>query len=300
MVAGQPAYQLSLAPKTTKSLVGQIRIAIAAHGSYALRLQVFARGATSPAFSLGYTSLTLGRPAASNFSFTPPAGAKVKTVHVPTAAWAPPSGHWSGRSMPMKGRSSGSGHVNAGGVNAGGGNLGAPGGGNPGVSGKQAGRSSAPHGSLYANQNDGPSYSTWAATGTAGFTPLPGATVEGQGWLSVLVVPAFTDAGDPNSTWGSASTSLAYTSNLSITVVPSSSSQSSSSTQTTSTVSAPDGPSSPDLRALLRAATPVHGSWGSGHLLRTSLFSVLITSKGTTLIGAVAPSVLYADAATVK
>ena len=51
---------------------------------------------------------------------------------------------------------------------------------------------------------------------------------------------------------------------------------------------------------LLRAATPVHGSWGSGRLLRTSLFSVLITSNGRVLIGAVTPSVLYAAAAQAK
>ena len=52
--------------------------------------------------------------------------------------------------------------------------------------------------------------------------------------------------------------------------------------------------------ALLRSATPVHGSWGSGRLLRTSLLSVLITSNGKALIGAVAPSVLYAAAAQAK
>ena len=53
-------------------------------------------------------------------------------------------------------------------------------------------------------------------------------------------------------------------------------------------------------RTLMREATPVSGSWGSGRLLRTSLVSVLITSKGTVYIGAVQPSVLYADAAASK
>ena len=51
------------------------------------------------------------------------------------------------------------------------------------------------------------------------------------------------------------------------------------------------------LRALLNAATPVRGAWGSGRLLRTSLVSVLMTDKGEVLVGAVVPSVLYADAA---
>jgi hypothetical protein len=53
------------------------------------------------------------------------------------------------------------------------------------------------------------------------------------------------------------------------------------------------------LGALLLAAHPVHGAWGSGKLLHTSLVSMLIT-HGHVLIGAVTPSVLYADAAQVK
>ena len=53
------------------------------------------------------------------------------------------------------------------------------------------------------------------------------------------------------------------------------------------------------LSALLLAAHPVHGSWGSGKLLHTSLFSMLITN-GHVLIGAVTPSVLYADVARIK
>jgi hypothetical protein len=51
------------------------------------------------------------------------------------------------------------------------------------------------------------------------------------------------------------------------------------------------------LGLALRAAKPVHGSWGSGRLLTTSLLSVLVTSNGTVLAGAVTPDTLYADAA---
>jgi hypothetical protein len=54
------------------------------------------------------------------------------------------------------------------------------------------------------------------------------------------------------------------------------------------------------LSALMRSAQPVHGSWGSGRLIRTSLFSVLITNNGRVLIGAVTPQVLYAAAAQAK
>jgi hypothetical protein len=49
--------------------------------------------------------------------------------------------------------------------------------------------------------------------------------------------------------------------------------------------------------AAMRAATNVHGAWGSGRLLHTSLLSILITNDGRVLVGAVTPSVLYADAA---
>jgi hypothetical protein len=52
--------------------------------------------------------------------------------------------------------------------------------------------------------------------------------------------------------------------------------------------------------ALLKSATPVHGAWGSGKLLHTSLVSVLMTSNGHVLVGAVTPAVLESAAAQVK
>ncbi|BCJ38661.1 hypothetical protein Athai_61640 [Actinocatenispora thailandica] len=44
----------------------------------------------------------------------------------------------------------------------------------------------------------------------------------------------------------------------------------------------------------------VHGSWGSGRLVQTKLFSVLITDDGRVLAGAVAPAQLYQAAAQTK
>jgi outer membrane lipoprotein-sorting protein len=44
----------------------------------------------------------------------------------------------------------------------------------------------------------------------------------------------------------------------------------------------------------------VHGSWGSGRLVETKLFSVLITDDGRVLAGAVAPAQLYQAAAQTK
>jgi hypothetical protein len=89
-VAGQAAYQLVIAPKSGSSLIGQVRIALDAKGYLPLRVQVFARGATSPAFQVGYTSISFGAPAASNFAFTAPPGATVKTIR-PAATIAPPT-----------------------------------------------------------------------------------------------------------------------------------------------------------------------------------------------------------------
>jgi hypothetical protein len=179
-VAGQAAYALVLAPKDHRSLVGQVQIDVDGKNGVPLRLQVFARGASSPAFQVGFTAVQFVTPAAADLSFTPPAGATVTQENL-----------------------------------------------------------SAGHGKP-------------ADTG--------GATTIGKDWLTVLKLPS-TDLtpGRPGAGGGSANDDRA-------------------------------------LSALLAAATPVHGAWGSGQLLRTSLVSVLITDSGTAYIGAVEPAVLY-DAA---
>ena len=90
----------------------------------------------------------------------------------------------------------------------------------------------------------------------------PDVTTIGSGWLTVLELPSSTlTPGAPGAGGPSAGDSAAV------------------------------------LRTLLASATPVHGAWGSGRLLRTSLVSVLMTDQGTTFVGAVQPSVLYAAAA---
>ncbi|HEV2254030.1 MAG TPA: DUF2092 domain-containing protein, partial [Streptosporangiaceae bacterium] len=76
-VAGQPAYELVLAPKDARSLVGQVQIAIDGKNGVPLRLQVYARGASSPAFQVGYTAIEFVTPAPADLTFSPPAGAKV-------------------------------------------------------------------------------------------------------------------------------------------------------------------------------------------------------------------------------
>lgn len=78
-VAGQPAYQLVLAPKSAESTIGSVRVAVDGKTGVPLRMQVFAKGSKTPAFQVGYTSINYTAPSASNFNFTPPQGAKVTT-----------------------------------------------------------------------------------------------------------------------------------------------------------------------------------------------------------------------------
>jgi outer membrane lipoprotein-sorting protein len=187
-VAGQAAYGLVLAPKDARSLVGQVQIDVDGRYGVPLRVQVFARGASSAAFQVGYTDIHFVAPASADVSFTPPAGATVTQVNL----------------------------ANGGGK----------------------------------------------ATGNAG----SGVSAIGSGWLTVLKLPSSALTPSAPAPGAGSSTGTA-------------------------------GDSSAVLRALLASATPVHGAWGTGRLLRTSLVSVLMTDQGSTFVGAVDPSVLYAAAA---
>jgi len=192
-VAGQAAYQLVLAPKSSSSLIGQIRIAVDGTRDVPLRVQVFAKGAKSPAAQIGFTSVSFVKPAAANFAFTPPAGATVKTQQL-------------GDERP-------------------------------------AGKHARPSGD---------------------------ASTIGSGWLAVANLP------------GSALTDTTKAIG-----------------QRPSSGSGLSGDTGAVVNALIKSATPVSGSWGSGRLIKTSLISVLITNNGRVLVGAVTPQVLYSAAAQV-
>lgn len=89
-VAGRAAYELVLAPRDARSLVGDVRIAVDAKTSVPLRVQVHAAGATGrPAFETAFTSVSFAKPSASVFRFSPPPGAKVTTSQLPSAATDP-------------------------------------------------------------------------------------------------------------------------------------------------------------------------------------------------------------------
>jgi outer membrane lipoprotein-sorting protein len=389
-VAGRPAYQISVSPKGSGSLVSRILIAIDASRRIPLQVQVFARSSASPVYQIGYTALTFGRPAMSNFSFTPPAGAKVKTVTIPARLPA------------------GLGKLGLGGL-AGLGPLGLPTIGQTSISstatpqvprpgnlppaalaglrrafiahlpkdltpakraamikefeaslaqlhqavllpkltplplkahmrqiiaqlpknmpaarraailrrlmlGLRAQRAGA-NGGGFINLRTGPAASS------------PGApTVLGKGWESVIATranPAVWDAVErllsskpviqvpgssvqPLPAGSGAASAQVVPGQVSFQQLPNESSQAtysfsfSSSSQPMTPGPVPVGPDLAVLRALLKATTAVHGAWGSGRLLQTALLSVLVTSKGQILAGAVTPSVLYADALAVS
>jgi outer membrane lipoprotein-sorting protein len=201
MVAGEPSYELVLAPKDSRSLVGKVVIAIDGKYGVPLRVQLYAKGATSPAFQVGYTALQWVAPAPANFSFTPPKGASVDVVNGAKSA--------SGSKSPS----------------------------NP--------------------------------TGFGSY---------GKSWLTVVAFPQKDLMQGFGTTAGSSSSSS------------SSSGQQNIASSNNSGVSVS---SQELLSALLGSAKPVHGTWGSGTLVTTSLISMLMTG-GEVYIGAVQPSVLYA------
>ena len=198
LVAGEPSYQLVLAPKDHRSLIGKVTIAIDGKYGAPLRVQVFAKGAASPAFSFGYTALQFVAPSSANYDFTPPPGASVTVQNLASDS-----------------------------------------------------RKSA------AGQQQE----------TSGFG------VYGSSWLTVGEFPQQDLMKGLETNGGSSGTAPAGGGSSPAGVL--------------------GGDSQAMLSSLLGAAKPVHGAWGSGTLLTTSLFSILMTN-GEVYIGAVEPSVLYA------
>jgi outer membrane lipoprotein-sorting protein len=218
-VAGQAAYQLVLAPKNQGSLIGQVRVAIDGREGVPLRVQVFAKHAAAPVIEVGFSSVSFGRPAAQNFTFTPPAGASVVQV-------------------------------------------------SPGSGGNTA------------------------AT-AVGHNLAAGTKVIGSAWLTVLDLPEATLTGAPS---GGAASSNAKPTGL----IGSSSTQAAPGSGGAGSGGAGSGglaalgvDTGSMFNAFITSATRVSGPWGSGRLMRTSLISMLVTSNGRVLIGAVTPDVLY-------
>ncbi|MGE5286922.1 MAG: LolA family protein [Micromonosporaceae bacterium] len=289
-VAGEPAYELVLAPKDSRSLIGQVRIAIDAHRSVPLRVQVFARGSSAPAFQIGFTSIAFTRPAAANFDFKAPAGAKVQESGTagplaagpirirPVPAGARPGAvvriengrpviMRNGKVVAAKGTTpipppfmnGGQAVVRNGKVVQVNCPVAVP---LPSRDGKQIvvrnGKAVAVTGRSKVPVRSGtviPAKCRMAIAAEGG--PRP--TVIGKGWLAVAVNPSGLLGGPA--------------------------------------LGDPGGLAGRELNALLGSASQVSGTWGSGRLVRTKILSILLTSDGHMLAGAVTPDVLYSAAA---
>lgn len=88
-VAGEPSYTLVLTPTSSSTLISSIQIALDANNWMPLQIEVFAKGADAPAIRAGFTSISFGPVPSSTFDFTPPAGATVTTVPLPTGGHQP-------------------------------------------------------------------------------------------------------------------------------------------------------------------------------------------------------------------
>ncbi len=78
-VAGRSAYELTLTPKTTDTLVSHVTISVDAKTGLPLKVTVDARGQKSDAFSLGFSKIDFSKPDAKLFDFSAPKGTKVTT-----------------------------------------------------------------------------------------------------------------------------------------------------------------------------------------------------------------------------
>ena len=95
-VAGRPAYQLVLAPRDTRSLVHEVRIALDSATHVPLQVQALAVGHQDPAFEVGFTQVSFQRPDDAQFRFTPPPGTKVTEVPAPAGK---PAGEATGKAQ---------------------------------------------------------------------------------------------------------------------------------------------------------------------------------------------------------
>jgi outer membrane lipoprotein-sorting protein len=76
-VAGRNAYELVLSPKDSSSLIGQVRLAIDAEHHIPLRVDVYAKNATTPAIRVAFQQISFAVPDAEQFKFNPPPGTTV-------------------------------------------------------------------------------------------------------------------------------------------------------------------------------------------------------------------------------
>ncbi|GAB3609134.1 sigma-E factor regulatory protein RseB domain-containing protein [Humibacter ginsengiterrae] len=82
-VASHDVWRLTITPKTADTLVGKAVLSVETRTGVPLAAEIDARGQKTPAVSVAFTRVDFGTPAASNFTFTPPKGAKVTQKTLP-------------------------------------------------------------------------------------------------------------------------------------------------------------------------------------------------------------------------
>ena len=89
VVAGEPAYTLSVSPKDKGGLVDSAGLAWDAINGTPLQIAVYAKGSSAPALSLEATDISFGSVSSSDVAVAPPAGAKVVDLTAPTGGSDP-------------------------------------------------------------------------------------------------------------------------------------------------------------------------------------------------------------------
>ncbi|MGW0830729.1 LolA family protein [Streptomyces prunicolor] len=85
-VAGRDAYKLVIKPKQSGTTVGAISIAVDAKTGLPLKFTLTPASGGAAVVDVGFTQLSLSKPAASTFDFKTPKGAKVTTEDSPSKA----------------------------------------------------------------------------------------------------------------------------------------------------------------------------------------------------------------------
>jgi outer membrane lipoprotein-sorting protein len=107
-VGGQPAYTVSLSPKTGAGLIGSAQLSFDANDAVPLDFAVVPRGDTTPALELQATSVSYGALPLSDFQTSPPAGAQVVHVSLPQHRAADGSSSQHGHDVQVIGKGVGS------------------------------------------------------------------------------------------------------------------------------------------------------------------------------------------------
>ena len=84
--AGQPSYTVTVSPKANGGLVGSAELGWDAATGVPLHAAIYAKGDTTPVLDLTATDISYGPVASSDVDITPPAGAKIVTLNLPTAS----------------------------------------------------------------------------------------------------------------------------------------------------------------------------------------------------------------------